>query len=255
MKRFQCWLLAIVLLMAGSNSFAQTTVGEAYQIERIKVSYIIAFGRLPKDGERDYWKGQGKLTTGQLVDLHKKFIAGDVSSQHTVITKAYIDATGDVPGQDDIARNISQLKGNLTYTEMMKRLMNNLYSNAAAYDRVVDLSYRAAFGRSPKEGEWKHWRSQTRCSYLMLVSFHESWKKDNPGSIGLTNGSNAINFNALQRIAAVNVSLSVAREAAGIVGNAGGNMVAAGGGNIVAAGAGNMVAAGGGNMVAAGGGN
>jgi hypothetical protein len=250
MKSIKHWML-FILMLAGTASFGQT-VGELYRTERINASYLIAFGRKPVDGELNYWKGQGNLSVATLVDLHKKYISGDINSQYSVVTKAFIDATSLPPGEDDIKRYIGIYKNNLTYTEVMNRLMTNLNANPSSYDKVIRASYNTVFNRDPYEGEWKHWRAQPRCSYGMLKALHETWKKQNGNT---TNTSNVINPSFATRFTAVAVSAEVAREAAKVISPNGGQMVAAGGGNMVAAGGGNMVAAGGGNMVAAGGGN
>jgi hypothetical protein len=253
MKKTNGWLFAALLMLISTFSFAQDE-----QEQRIRTSYLMAFGRDASSGEVTYWKGQGNRSVGDLYNNHKAYIKSDNTTRRQAIIKSYVDALGYNPSEAEITYH-SQF--NRTYTEMMQQHMNYVSQNASEYDKVIRRSYKAVFNRTPNDGELAYWKGQAKCSYFILVSYHESYKRANQTTAA--SGGNKINFANVPFAVSLSVSNLVAKEAAGIIAAGGGNvigqngatMVAAGGGNMVAAGGGNMVAAGGGNMVAAGGGN
>jgi hypothetical protein len=254
MKKTNGWLLATVMLLISTLTYAQTE-----QEQRIRTSYLLAFGRDASGGEVTYWKGQGNRSVGDLYNNHKAYIKSDNNTRRQAIIQSYVDALGYNPTEAEISYH-SQF--NRTYTEMMNEHMKYVSANAGEYNKVIRRSYQKVFGRPATDGEVAYWSGQAKSSYLMLISYHDTWKKANTAAAPAKGASTTAGLQINFTNPAFGVGLSVsslvateARNAVGMVAAGGGNMVAAGGGNMVAAGGGNMVAAGGGNMVAAGGGN
>ncbi len=259
MKKFI--LKSVVILTATFLLFSTAssqTVGDAVakaRKERIQASYLLAFGRIPSDGEIQYW--QGRTDAAKLDDFinqHRKYIASNPSIQKEVIKKAYNDALGRDPQQGEYDY---WSKGTDSYTMLIGKHIYWLTSNPTEYELVIKRSYQKALGKTPNADEIKYWKSQPVYAYDVLLVLHEDWKKRTGGN-GQSTAGTTLNSSSsyLQTVA---VSAEILKEVKlsfnGLVTGGGGSMVAAGGGNMVAAGGGNLVAAGGGNMVAAGGGN
>jgi hypothetical protein len=234
--------MATVLFALSSKSFAQTE-----QEQRIRASYILAFGINASQGEVDYWKTRGNLSISQLLELHRQYFATSPNIQKQTIGRSYVDAFGRWPSIPEIDY---YMKGKSNYSELMKGHMSWLRGNAGEYVESIKRSYQKVFNRQPNQGEIDYWKPYF-LSNVMLIAYHNDYKNKS------TKG-NTVNMSASPYIVSVAVSAAVANEArtaAGIVAQGGGNIVAQGGGNIVAQGAGNIVAQGGGNIVAAGAGN
>ncbi|CAN5314630.1 hypothetical protein BH09BAC2_BH09BAC2_06070 [soil metagenome] len=230
----------------------QATAQLTDQQQRIKASYILSFGRDASSGEVTYWQGRGALSISQLITYHKQYIMQDATTHSTLISRAYMDAIGRAATSSEI--NYWKV-GNDTYTTLMKNHLNWLKGNPSEYDKVIKNSYLYVFGRQPSAGELTYWKSQAVVSYVILVGYHQDYKKRNAVESGTTYTFNTSNAPAMITVPLSLAIATEARNASGIVAAGGGNIIAAGGGNIVAAGGGNIVAAGGGNIVAAGGGN
>ena len=236
-------MMIIIACGIGSTTIAQS------QDERIRSSYVMAFGRDASGGEITYWKGQGNLSFNDLISRHKGWIMQDAGTHQGVINRAYIDALGRNPTSGEIAY---WMKGNETYTELMGKHITFLQNNKDEYGKTINRSYKFVFGRDGSAGEISYWKGQPVASYIGLVAYHQDYKARNGN---LINGKATVEPSSM--ITGVRISNQMLGEIKGsnIMVSVGANIVAAGGGNMVAAGGGNMVAAGGGNMVAAGGGN
>jgi hypothetical protein len=236
-------LTLAILSLSTTNLLAQTD-----QEQRIKSAYILAFGRNASSGEVTYWKSQGNLPIAELVKRHQSYLKQDVNTQKTTIDRAYQDALGRNATSGEITYWSA---GNDTYTTLMKNHVQWLQGNPAEYEKVINRSYKYVFGRSASADEIKYWKGQGTYSYLLLVGWHQDYKRRTQSG-----GSSNISLSpAVVTVPLSTLVLSEVRSASGIVAAGAGNIVAAGAGNIVAAGAGNIVAAGAGNIVAAGAGN
>jgi len=259
MKKF---ILNAAMVLTGSFLMLSTvsgqTVGDAVaklRKERIQASYLLGFGRLPSEGEIQYWQSRtDAVKVDDFINQHRKYIASNPSIQKEVIKKAYHDALGRDPVQGEYDY---WSKGTDSYTMLIGKHIYWLTSNPAEYELVIKRSYQKVLGKAPSADEMKYWKSQPVYAYDVLISLHEDWKKRTGGTGQSTAGTTL--SSASSYLQTVTVSADVLKEVKlsfnSLVAAGGGNMVAAGGGNMVAAGGGNLVAAGGGNMVAAGGGN
>lgn len=232
-------LIVAVLLVTMISATAQS---QDVKTERITVAYMIAMGRKPSSGELNYWKGQGDLTTAQLVEKHRQYLSGDNASKRTMIIKAFKNSYGRNPTESEISTNMNQ---NMTYAEWMNNHLSWLRKSSGDYVNVIKNSYKTVFGREPNTGELNFWKSQPVMSYMILAACHEDWKRKN-GNNAKTSGSNTIGTSS-SYLDLFKVGNQVANEASKLIGPAGGNVIAPGGGNVVSSGGGNVVAAGGGN--------
>lgn len=250
------------------SAFLATTGFADALSQRIQASYLIVFGRGAESGEITYWRSQNPRSVGDLVAGHRQFLSRDANTHRAMIRRSYIDGLGREPNEGEYQH---WMKGNDTYTQLMKNHVSWLSGNPGEYESVIKRSYRFVFNRAASAGEVQYWRSQGTLSYAMLVAAHDTWRKANP-STPKTSGTAKISGDSTF-LASVVVSSGITAEirASGLIGNDGSTLVAAGGGNLVAAGGGNLVgndgasligndgstlvAAGGGNLVAAGGGN
>ena len=239
---------ALLLAFPFTKLFAQTE-----QEQRIHAAYMLAFGRDASAGDVAYWKGQGNLSLPQLILRHQQYLTQDVGTHNTTIDRAYQDALGRRP----TAAELTYWKtGNDTYTTIMKNHVKWLGGSPADYEKVIKNSYQFVFGRQPSAGEINYWKGQGTVSYLMLVAFHQDWKRKSAAA--QPESGSTVNLQNQGNVAVVSLSPTVAGEArsvTGLVASGGGNLIASGGGNLVASGGGNLIASGGGNLVASGGGN
>lgn len=257
------------ILTALVLSVVFTTAGFADAVsQRIQASYLIVFGRGASADEVAYWRQQNPRSVGDLVTGHRQYLSRDANTHRAMIRRSYIDGLGREPNEGEYQH---WMKGNDTYTQLMKNHVSWLSGNPGEYEAVIKRAYRFVFNRAASGAEIQYWRSQGTLSYAMLVAAHDTWRKANPAT-PKTSGTARIAGDS-PFLASVVVSSAVTAEirASGLIGNDGSTLVAAGGGNLVAAGGGNLVgndgasligndgstlvAAGGGNLVAAGGGN
>ena len=241
-------ITALMLIGAAilSASFTKASA-QTDQEQRIHASYMLALGRDASAGDVDYYKKQGNLTLSQLILRHQQYLSQDVTTHNITIDRSYQDALGRHATNDELA---NWRRGNDTYTTLMKNHVSWLQGNPAQYENVIKNSYQYVFGRQPSAGEIAYWKGQGVVSYLMLVAFHQNWKRANPAKP--QESGNTVNFQNLPSISTFALSASIAteaRNATGLVASGGGNLVASGGGNLVASGGGNLVASGGGNIV------
>jgi hypothetical protein len=236
MKRMYKLIIAVLLI----TMISTTAQSQDVKTERITVAYMIAMGRKPSSGELSYWKGQGDLTTAQLVEKHRQYLSGDKASKRTMIIKAFKNAYGRNPTESEISTNMNQ---NMTYAEWMNNHLSWLKKSSGDYVNVIKNSYKTVFGREPNTGELNFWKSQPVMSHMILAACHEDWKRKNP-SAAKTSGSNTVGASS-SYLDFAKVGSQVANEASGIIGSAVGNVIAPGSGNVIAPGGGNVVAAGG----------
>ena len=250
--------ITFIVCIVSFFSISQSLYAQSEQEQRIRASYILAFGKDASGGEVSYWKTQGNLSISQLITRHQQYFRQDANTRRTTIIRAYQDAMGRNPSEGEIAY---WKNGVDTYTTLMNNHIQWLQGNPAEYENSIKRSYSYALNKVPTSAEINYWRNQGTISYLVLVACHKDYQRR-------TLSSSPINFNASAGVEVKLSSAAIAKEAfqavggrligndsAGLIGNDSGGIIAAGAGKMVAAGGGNMVAAGGGNMVAAGGGN
>lgn len=242
MKKITILLLSIILYSFSLVTYAQ-------QNDRIRAAYMIAFGRDANQGELTYWTSQGNLSVAQIVSRHKDYLSRDYGTQKTSIDRAYQDALGRYATQGEIDY---WRKGNDTYSTLVQNHVSWLASNPAEYEKVIRRSYKFIFNREPSRGEINYWKGQGTYSYIILVGWHQDYKRRS--QTGQTSDGK-LNFSNASSVVSVNISTTVGNEikSSGIVAGGAGNIISGGAGNIVAGGAGNVIAAGAGNVIAAGG--
>lgn len=233
-------ILSAFAFLAAFASFAQSE-----QEQRIQASYMLSFGRQANSGELSYWKSQGNKSIADLISNHRNYLKQDASTQRATINKSYADALGRNANEDEI--NYWK-KGDNTYTMLMKNHVSWLGGNATEYEKVIKRSYQYVFNRPATPAEINYWKGQRTVSYILLVAYHQDYKRRNQAS--QNNGLNVANASA---ISSVPLSSSVAAEASAASGLSRNNVIAAGGDNLVSPSGGYVVAAGGANVVAAGG--
>jgi hypothetical protein len=238
MKKFKksiFFLCFTILAFIGVNP---SSLNAQSKEENINGSYFVAFGRFANQGELGYWKGQGNYTIAQLVEIHKNYLSKDGNERTATIKRAYMDAFGWGPNNDDIN---NWGKQNKTYSEILSAQMNILKNNNQSRTLVIQQSYYRSFNKLPDANQLKYWLSQPVYSFAQLVAFHTTWKNQGSNTSSASKIQGGLNQNGIS-------TYSFSPQAISAV-------VAAGGGNVVAAGGGNVIAAGGMNAVAAGGGN
>lgn len=157
------------LLLITGSTLAQGTEKE----QRIKASYMIAFGRLPSSGELSYWNRQGNYAFGQLVDNHKRYISSDVATKRSEITKSYNDAFGRNPSAGEL-KHWSQYSQ--SYTELMNAHVQWLASSPGEYTNVIKRSYVKVFRWQPSTGKLNFWKAKPY-SYALLLACYEEYKR------------------------------------------------------------------------------
>lgn len=246
-------ILTGLLVFSSLNALAADDV----KTQKIKASYMLAFGRPAEPGEVKHWNSQPNYSMKELMDRHRAYISSGY--QDFVITRAYIDAMGRLPLEDEKKywRPFNQ-----NYSELMKNHVNWLGGGNKEYDKVIKRAFHFVAGRLPDADELRIWKGKGVKSYLILVGLLQHSKAEAAKTgvkrlMGLEDWISSFST----ALAAVFVSKPVAAEILALVGNDGASMVAAGGGNMVAAGGGNvmikaeLIGNDGGSMVAAGGGN
>lgn len=227
-----------ILILAFTHSFAQTE-----QEQRIKASFILAFGTTATQQEVDYWKTRSNLSISQLIEFHRQGFASYPNLHKQTIAHSYADALGRSPTIIEVE---NQMKNNLTYTELMKNHMTLLQQPGnTEYVESIKRSYTEVLNRQPSQAEIDSWKGQGIIANYLLKAYHNDYKNQ-------TTKGNKVKVYGSPYAIGVSVSAAIAREATGIIlGNASalaGNNVGA----ILAAGAGNLVNQDGASIVAAG---
>ena len=134
-------LVLIATLALSSLSGAETS---PVQTERIEASYVLAFGRVPTPAEIAEAGKLGEVNLADLVARHRQRLEVDAALRRTTAVKAWKDAFGREPTDQEIA---SSLSGNSTYTELMKRHIQTLAADTAEYEKVMERAYRLVIRR------------------------------------------------------------------------------------------------------------
>jgi|ERR1035437_503127 hypothetical protein len=222
------FLFAILLCFFSIKSFSQ-------QDERIKASYMIAFGRIPMPSELNYWLGRGYLSIFQLIELHRQgFTEYPTNLQRETIINSYIDALGRNPSEDEIKY---WMNGDNIYIQLMSNHMQLLKYDNWENQKVIQLSYATVFHRVPTNAEINFWLKRGVTPFFLLVGYHEYYKGKNKSEIG---SSGTVNLQNLASVSTISLSPAIALEASKYISHNGSaiisHIISQHGGNIIVAG-------------------
>ncbi len=197
-------LFIIFLCNISIQSFSQ-------QDERIKASYMLAFGRAPFPSELNYWLGRGNLTIAQLIDFHRQgFIEIPVLHKETILN-SYNDALGRKPSEDELKY---WMNDTATYLELMSNHLQLLKLNNWENERVIKLSYLKIFHREPGVEEMNLWKKRGVAGFFFLEGYLEIYKKKNQMEGG---NVEIVNIKDFLFASTISLSPSVASEAMKII--------------------------------------
>ncbi len=214
--------------------------------QRIKASYVLAFGMLPSRSEVNYYLTQPEASSLKaLMDRHVAFIITG-GYRREAIVNSYKDALGIIPDENMIG---FYAKNNMTYNDLMNAHMVWLSGSPSEYEKLINRAYSFALGRKASSLEIDKWKNLSqKYSYMMMAGYLQNRKgkytlqcypEENAMSLGISSSA----------VLGARVSLSIAKEAVFISHN--GSAIQ--GGKLIAAGAGNLITNDGGTLVAAGG--
>lgn len=225
-----------LLLISAASLFFATSVARAEdQAERIAVSFVLAFGRVPTAAEVTAASTAGTLSTAALLTRHEEQLQRDAATARATIVKASEDALGRQPTEAEIT---GQLSDHRTYTELMKRHIQSLKDRPDEYAGVIEKAYQLVVRRSAYPEEIKYWNSRDTLPYVLLVGCVEQWGRRNAPGLMVTTGIPTISVNC-RYLTTVTLSPLVASEvrtAAGLTVEGDPTLAAAAGLNLVAPG-------------------
>jgi hypothetical protein len=216
--------------------------------ERIAASFVLALGRGPTADEIVRWTQPQSLSLANLLARQREQLQADPTMQRAVIVKAWQDAFGRTPGEDE-----TKAASGGTYTEQMQRHLRRLTAHPEEYEQVLQRAYRFLLQRDAYTLEVDYWKQQGSFSYALLVGCVEDWARRNQPGLMVTTGIPTVSVNSRYMVT-VRLSPAVAAEARAAVGLVAADPVfaIAAGRNLLAAGAAGITSNGGIHFVAAG---
>ncbi|MDQ6755407.1 MAG: hypothetical protein M3004_00575 [Bacteroidota bacterium] len=208
------------------------------QNERIKASYMLAFGRNPYPSELNYWLGRGNLSIEQLILLHRQGFIEIPSLHSETIINSYIDALGRKPSEDEIKY---WMNGDFIYIELLNDHMKLLQLNNWENERVIKLSYEKVFDRVPGNAEMNLWKKKGATAFFLLAGYLEYSKRtvnNEAGNIGAADVRNFLSVSTISLSPPIAsealkfINKSVTKSVAGIITRNGGNIITSGKHNI-----------------------
>jgi hypothetical protein len=243
LRRLACVVLCAAFLFAPAGARAQSPE----QRERVDASFVLALGRTPTTTERDSWSSRQPQPISALLEQHRQALQ-DPAGARAVAVKAWQDAYGSVPREDDLKA------ANGLYLEQVQRHVKQLADRPADYEAVVHRAYRHLLDRDAYSIEIDYWKARPTLSYVLLVGCVEDWARRNQPGLMATAGVPSIAVTSAE-IATVRLSPGVAAEArmaAGLESEGTRAMDAEVGRNVIAPASASVVSVGGVHFVAAG---
>jgi hypothetical protein len=196
-------------LAAFGSAFGQDSV----QAERMAVSSLLAFGRLPttEDPARSL---SGKETLADAFASFRQQLKQDAVLSRSVATAACVDALGRKPTDDELNR---WSKDGSTYAELVQRHIGRLGTQPDEYRLVIDRAYQLVIRRPAYNEEYAYWRSYDALPYALLVGAIENWSQRNAPGLTVTSGTASVSVNS-RFLVTQRLSRSVANEARMILG-------------------------------------
>lgn len=243
-------VLLAALLSSATAAFAQSTA----KTQRIQAAFVLALGRAPSAAEIAEAEKRGTLTIAELVARHRDQLQSDAALQRSTAIKAWKDAFGREPTENEIARSLT---GNRTYTELMQGHIQWLEKNPAEYEKAMERGYRLVIRRGVYPGEIAYWKKRDTLPFALLVGCIEDWGRRNAPGLMETTGvaTVSVNSNYLETIKLSPAVAAEARAAVGLSAASTADFLSASGRNLVAAGAGDLVTGGRIHFAATGGSN
>lgn len=246
-RHFPLFTVAVLVLST------LTAHGQAKdQPERIAASFVLAQGRMPTTDEIARWTQAEPRSLAELLVRQREQLQASPEAQRAVKVKAWQDAFGRTPGENEIAAAASNRGG--TYTELMKLHLERLAAHPLEFEQVLHRVYRFLLQRDAYLLEVDYWKQQGVLPYALLVACVEDWARRNQPGLMVTTGIPTVSVNS-RYLATVRLSPAVAVEARAATGLApAGDSVRAiaAGRNLVAAGAELITSSGGIHFVATG---
>lgn len=261
---------ALIVPMAHAQS-------DAERRDRVVISYLLAFGRIPASAELSHWAGRREKdwTVAALVESHRAFLQSNTTERTAVVVRSYQMAMGRNPEQrevnDHLGRNRTYAELMTDHVEWMKSGKPWLQLQGDALKAMVDRSYKAAgftwyatplgqFRKSEKEkqagvlyddGDIDYWKNEVKSknfTYGQLVVKHLSYKS-NYCRKPIPTPSIKIGTTVRNQAASVPGASDLFSRSSHVIANGGMNVIAVGGMNIIANGGMNIIANGGMNIV------
>jgi hypothetical protein len=232
-------LLISMLCLAFATTFARAED----QAERIRVSFALAFGRVPSVSEIADASKAGALSMADLLARHRQQLEHDAASARATTVKACEDAFGRQPTDAEIADGAA---GHHTYAELMKQHIGWLKDHPSEYADVIGKAYQLLIRRAAYPEEIEYWKSRDTLPYALLVGCVENWGRRNSPGLMATTGIPTISVNSryLTTIAVSPAVAAEARVAAGLAVSDNPNLASAAGLNLVGPGSGQITTVG-----------
>ena len=144
--------------------------------QRIKASYILAFGQLPSAAEVNNWYPQSYSNSmAALMAQHKAFIKSGGYKKEAIIN-AYKDAYGLTLKETD-GEYIAYSYYNWTYTDVMNNIVGWFKNHPADYEKVINNAFKYVYNRKPSTLEMDKWKNNSqKYSYAMMVGYLQTKK-------------------------------------------------------------------------------
>jgi hypothetical protein len=248
-KSFFALTLAAAVVLFSGTARAQSEE----QTQRITTSYLVALGRAPSAAELNVDSQAPGLSIATAIERRRELIQKDAGTKRAVIIKAFEDAFGREPSEDEIRDG---QKGNRTYSELMSAHVTRLAEHPTEYEQVMNRAYRLVIHRDIYPMEVEYWKKRSTVPYYLLAACLEDWARRNQPGLMVTSGETIISFNN-SCLSTIQLSPKIAAEARTLLGlptseNENAPNQASFGRNIVATGAAEIVSSGHINFVAAG---
>lgn len=235
--------LALTLLSSPAILLAESVPPS----QRTAAAYLLALGRAPAPGELAADRGERDAPIAQQVETLRNMLRTDAAAQRAVAAKAWRDAFG--PQRPDAHGLGGPSVSGVTYSELMRRHLEQLAAQPTEYERVIHRAYQMVVRREAYDLELVYWKKYDTLSYALLVGCIEDWARRNQPGLMVTAGTPTVSINS-EFLTTARLSPAVAqeaREAVGLVAEEDAASALASGRNLVAPGGAGLVT--GGRMV------
>ncbi len=177
-------------LALGASAVAATPAVDS----RIAATCALMLGRVPSSGELAALPASNLTVTDLVVNLRHR-LAADSTLRRTVATRAWRDAFGTAPTDDQLALDAAAL----TYSEHVQQHLRWLATHPVDYRSVLDRAYRLVVHRDAFAEEVAYWRQ--RCPealpFVLLVGCIDDWARRNQPGLTVTSGVPTVSPNCL----------------------------------------------------------
>ncbi|MBE2215025.1 MAG: hypothetical protein IAE82_14220 [Opitutaceae bacterium] len=205
----------LLLVLVSAGALAGSGVARAaLSPESVDAAHLLALGRLPDAAERERTSTADHPTFAHLVNELGQSVRRDKALAAATDARARRDALGTTEAQAGSAEVAS---GGLDYTSRLRRHLDHLKADPAAYRAVIDRAYHRVVQRTPYDIEYDYWAARDPLPFFLLCACIENWAVRNQPGLMSTTGTPSIDTNS-RHLTAVRVPPTVADDVRTVLG-------------------------------------